>query len=53
MKKQSFAKDRLGLKVDKEKDGSYKTQPEQLRSHLLRFANNYAYVTINDSANID
>jgi hypothetical protein len=47
-------KNRLGLTVDKEKDGSYKTQPEQSPFPVFfRFANKYAYVTINDSANID
>jgi hypothetical protein len=47
-------KTRLGLKVEKEKDGSYKTQPEQSPFPVFfRFANNYAYVTINDSENID
>jgi hypothetical protein len=45
---------RLGLKPEKEKDGSYKVTPEQIPFPVFfRFANNYAYVTINDSANID
>jgi hypothetical protein len=45
---------RLGLKPEKEKDGSYKVTPEQIPFPVFfRFANDYAYVTINDSANID
>jgi len=46
--------ERLGLKVEKEKDGVFKTQAEQVPFPIyFRFANDYAYVTINDSANID
>jgi hypothetical protein len=47
-------KDRLNLTVTKEKDGSYKTEPEQSPFPIyFRFANKYAYITISDSANID
>jgi len=46
--------ERLGLKVEKEKDGVFKTQADQIPFPIyFRFANDYAYVTINDSANID
>jgi len=46
--------DRLGLTVEKEKDGVFKTQADQIPFPIyFRFANDYAYVTINDSANID
>jgi hypothetical protein len=47
-------KARLGLDVEKEKDGSFKTQVQQIPFPIyFRFANNYAYITLNDSANID
>jgi hypothetical protein len=47
-------KTRLGLTVEKEKDDVYKTQPEQIPFPVyFRFANDYAYATINDPANID
>lgn len=47
-------KTRLGLEVEKEKDGSFKTNVQQIPFPIyFRFANNYAYLTINDSANID
>ncbi len=47
-------KSRLGLTVEKQKDGSYKTEPQQVPFPVyFRFANKYAYATINDSANID
>ncbi|HEX3148311.1 MAG TPA: hypothetical protein VHR66_09530 [Gemmataceae bacterium] len=42
------------LKVTKEKDGVYSTQPEQSPFPIyFRFANKYAYVTLQDAANID
>lgn len=47
-------KNRLGLEVEKEKDGSFKTNVQQIPFPIyFRFANGYAYLTINDSANID
>jgi hypothetical protein len=47
-------KDKLLLKVEKEKDGSYSTQSEQLPVPIFfRFANKYAYITIINSKNID
>jgi hypothetical protein len=47
-------KTRLGLEVEKEKDGSFKTNVQLIPFPVyFRFANNYAYLTINDSANID
>jgi hypothetical protein len=47
-------KTRLNLEVEKEKDGVYKTQPPQSPFPVyFRFANGYAYVTLQDAANID
>ncbi|HKA06850.1 MAG TPA: hypothetical protein VKD71_06295 [Gemmataceae bacterium] len=47
-------KDKVQLTVEKEKDGSYKTQPKDVPFSVhFRFANKYAYVTVNDPANID
>jgi hypothetical protein len=47
-------KNRAQLQVEKEKDDVYKTQPPQSPFPIyFRFANKYAYVTINDPQNID
>jgi hypothetical protein len=47
-------KTRLGLEIEKEKDGAFKTNVQQIPFPIyFRFANSYAYLTINDSANID
>jgi len=47
-------KDKLQLEVEKEKDGAYKTQPKESPFPVyFRFANKYAYITVNDAANID
>ena len=47
-------KTRLNLEVEEEKDGAYKTQPPQSPFPVyFRFANGYAYVTMQDAANID
>ena len=47
-------KDKVQLEVEKDKDGTYKTQPKESPFPVyFRFANKYAYVTVNDPANID
>jgi hypothetical protein len=47
-------KERAMLKVDKEKDDVYKTDVPNVPFPIyFRFANKYAYITINDPQNID
>jgi len=47
-------KTRLNLEVEKEKEGVFKTQAPQVPFPIyFRFANGYAYVTVQDAANID
>jgi hypothetical protein len=45
---------KLKVEMPKDKDGVYKTEPEQSPFPVyFRFANDYAYVTLGDAANID
>ena len=44
----------LKVEAPKEKDGVYKTEPQQAPGAVyFRFANGYAYATLGDAANID
>jgi hypothetical protein len=50
----TFLKEKGKQEIEKEKDGSYRTQPKESPFPVyFRFANKYAYVTIIDPGNID